>query len=402
MATTSLLYHGFGLHLYRLLRTEYREGRAVFHIALKEDKRRCALCQSRDVIKAGTFVRQFRSVPIGLKGTRVVLHGHRQQCYACGGLCQEAIHFADSLKRYTRAFARMVVELSRHMALSHVAMFLRIGWDLVKDIYARHLRKRLKRRRFSKVRYIAVDEFAVRKGHKYITVVMDLETGAVLYGAQGKGAEALIPFLRQLKRARAPLRAVAMDMSGAYAKAVKTVFPSLERVYDPYHVVALVNKAIDDVRKDLYGSLAGQERKVLKGSRYLLLQGMEKLTPKGLDRLTMLMESNEPLYAAYLLKEDLRRFWDFSTRDQAAVFLADWLEQAVDSALKPFIQLALTLIRHLDGLLAYFLHRISTGPLEGMNNKIKVLKRQAYGYRDMDFFILRLLFIHESTYAVTG
>jgi len=296
----------------------------------------------------------------------------------------------------------MVIELTAHMALAHVAGFLCIGWDLVKDIYAGHLRKKLKRRRLSRVRYIAVDEFAVRKRHKYITLVMDLETGAVLFATQGKGHRALVPFLWKLKRARAPLQAVAMDMSGAYAKAVKMVFPSLDVVYDPYHVVALVNKAIDDVRKQLYGSLSGQERKVIKGTRFLLLQGMEKLTPKGLDRLSMLMEANEPLFAAYLLKEDLRRFWDFSDRERAAAFLANWLEQAVVSGLKPFIRLAVTLIRHFDGLIAYFHHRISTGPLEGLNNKIKVLKRQAYGYRDMDFFILRLLFIHESTYAVTG
>jgi transposase len=116
----------------------------------------------------------------------------------------------------------------------------------------------------------------------------------------------------------------------------------------------------------------------------------------------MLMEVNEPLYAAYLLKEDLRTFWSLPNEELAAAFLDSWIRQARSLGLQHFSKLADTLDRHRQGLLSYFRHRISTGPLEGLNNKIKVLKRQAYGFRDMLYFKLRLYFIHEATPAFAG
>lgn len=402
MATTSLLFHAFGLRNYRLLSTDYTQGKTVFHIKLKDSKRHCASCNSVNITKAGVFTRTFREVPIGKRSTYLVLHGHRHHCKCCSALCQEPILFAYPYKRYTRCFARYIVELARSMALVHIAAFLGISWDLVKVVFQLHLQTKLKRRKLSSVRYLAIDEFAVKKGHHYMSIVMDLETGAVLHACPGKDARSLLPFIWKLKRAQAPLQAVAMDMSQAYYNAIKTVFPDVDIVHDPYHLVTLLNRAIDQVRKDLYRTLTQKGRAIVRGIRFLLLTGLEKLKPSQLDRLAWLMELNQPLYQAYLLKEDLRHFWNFSNTRQALAFLADWLQQAVATGLKPFIRFALTLIRHLDGLLAYFKHRISTGPLEGLNNKIKTLKRQAYGFRDMNFFILRLLFIHESTYSVTG
>jgi transposase len=150
-----------------------------------------------------------------------------------------------------------------------------------------------------------------------MTVVLDLETGAVLHVQEGKDAAALIPFLQTLKRKRARLRAVAMDMSASYRRAVEHVFPGLEIVHDPYHVVALVNHAIDETRRELYRELSGQDRRVLKGSRFLLLHGMEHLKPPSLEHLMELMELNEPLYQAYLLKEDLRMFWNLPNTEVA-------------------------------------------------------------------------------------
>jgi transposase len=193
-----------------------------------------------------------------------------------------------------------------------------------------------------------------------------------------------------------------MDMSPAYLHAVRTVFPAVDIVHDPYHVVALVNRAIDETRRDLYRKLTDEERQVLKGSRFLLLRGMEHLKPRSLERLMELMEVNEPLYQAYLLKEDLRMFWNLPNAELAKSFLVSWIDQARTLGLKHFVRLADTLEEHCAGLLSYFRHRISTGPLEGLNNKIKVLKRQAYGFRDQAYFKLRLYFIHESVPAFPG
>ena len=235
-----------------------------------------------------------------------------------------------------------------------------------------------------------------------MTVVMDLESGQILHVAHGKDAGALSPFLKRLRRQKVKLRAVAMDMSPAYMQAVREIFPEVDIVHDPYHVVLTVNKAIDEIRKDMYRHLTGERRGVIKGARFLLLRSLENLNEGSLEKLAQMMELNEPLYQAYLLKEDLRWFWNIINAELAAQFLENWAEEAHATGIKRLQKLADSLIRHKKGLLAYFSHRISTGPLEGLNNKIKVLKRQAYGFRDDEYFKLRLYFIHEDTPAFAG
>jgi len=404
MATTSYLYHTLGLTSYHHEKTEFREGAVYYHVSKKKEARRCAHCHARwmHLVMNGTITRTFHALPVGRRKQFVVLHGHFQLCPCCGCNLQEPIDFAAGKRRRLKVFERYVIDLCHIGTIKHVALFLGVGWDMIKSIFKSHLALRFERRKLNKVRYIAVDEFATRKGHHYMTVVIDLETGAVLHAHEGRDAAALIPFLEKLKRKRARLRAIAMDMSPAYLHAVTKVFPGVDVVHDPYHVVALVNRAIDETRRDLYQELSGQHRQVLKGSRFLLLCGMEHLKPRSLERLMELMELNEPLYQAYLLKEDLRMFWNLPDAEVAETFLDSWIDQARTLGLKHFVKLADTLEEHLPGLLSYFRHRISTGPLEGLNNKIKVLKRQAYGFRDQAYFKLRLYFIHESVPAFAG
>ena len=404
MATTSYLYHTLGLKGYRQERTEYRDGSVYHHVSKEAEARRCAHCGSRWVhlVMNGTFTREFHALPVGRRKQFVVLHGHFQQCRCCGRTLKEPIDIAEGKKRRLKAFDRFVIDLCHIATIKHVARFLDVGWDMIKAIFKDHLALRFHRRKLHKVRYIAVDEFATRRGHHYMTIVIDLETGAVLHAHEGRDAAALIPFLEKLRRKKTRLLAVAMDMGPAYLQAVRQVFPWVDVVHDPYHVVAIVNRAIDETRRDLYRQLTGEQRQVLKGSRFLLLRGMEHLKPRSLERLMELMEINEPLYQAYLLKEDLSMFWNLPNAELAQSSLVSWIDQARTLGLKHFVKLADTMEKHLTGLLTYFRHRISTGPLEGLNNKIKVLKRQAYGFRDQAYFKLRLYFIHESVPAFAG
>ena len=405
MATTSFLYHTLGLVGYQHLRTEFREGKVYHHVELHPHRRRCRHCQARwyDLTLSGTFERTFRALPIGQRPQFVVLHGHRQHCQRCDADLREPITFATGKARHLKVFGRYVVELCQIAPIKAVAQTLGVGWDLVKDLYSAHLRRRLKQRKLSKVRYIAVDEFAIRKGHHDMTVVLDLTTGAILHAHEGKDAAALIPFLRRLRKARVPLQAVAIDMSEAYRKAVREVYgETVEIVHDPYHVVALVNQAIDETRRDLVRELEQDQRGAFKGSRFVLLRGFERLTEKGRQHLMRLMVANLPLYELYLLKETFRLFWRLPNETRAAEFLDAWIILAKDSISEHFHRLATTLDEHRAGLLAYFRHPITTGPLEGTNNKIKVLKRQAYGFRDMEYFKLRLLFLHEATSSFPG
>jgi len=404
MATTSYLYHTMGLKNYRQMRTEYCQGTVLHHVRLRNTKRTCRGCGARwhHLRKDGRFTRIFHALPIGRRAQKIVLHGHEQSCRRCMRVLREPIYFAKPKGRSLKVFERYIVELCAIGTIKAVAAFLGVGWDMVKGIFKEDLRRRLKKRKLTGVRYIAVDEFAVRKGHRYMTVVMDLETGQILHVAHGKDAAALTPFLKRLRRQKIKLRAVAMDMSPAYMKAVREVFPELDIVHDPYHVVVLVNRAIDETRKDMYRYLTGEQRGVIKGARFLLLRSLESLNEESLDKLAHIMELNEPLYQAYLLKEELRWFWNITNAELAAQFLETWAEEAYATGIKRFQKLADSLLRHKDGLLSYFSHRISTGPLEGLNNKIKVLKRQAYGFRDDEYFKLRLYFLHQDTPAFAG
>jgi len=405
MATTSFLYHCFGVRGYRHLRTEYRSGAVFHHVEFENTKRRCSNCGARWWCLAfdGAFERTFNAVPVGSRPQFVVLHGHRQYCAECGLVRREPILFTEGKRRYLRTFARYVVSLCRLMTIADVARLLRIGWDRVKEIYKEHLQRRWRSRRLGRIRRIGVDEFAIHKGHKYMTVVLALDTGEIIYAKEGKDGDALIPFLRRLKRSKVQLKAIAIDMSAAYANAVRSVFgDDVAIVHDRYHVVALANKAVDETRRDLVRSLTGDERHYLKGTRFLWLRGAEKVEEAAFGRLMALVGQYKPLFEAWLLKELLRDFWELNDRETGDEFLDVWTLMARSTENKHLVRLAKTLDAHREGLLAYFDHPITSAQVEGTNNKIKVLKRQAYGYRDMEFFKLRLYFLHEAKVKLVG
>lgn len=398
MATTSYLYHTLGVRGYVSLRTEFQGGSVRYHVRRALHKRRCRNCGARwhRLRLRGRFVRTFVALPVGRHRQYVVLHGHRQECGDCEGIYREPIDFAPGQRRYLRAFARLVLQLCRVLTIKAVADMLGVGWDLVKEIHKEHLGKRLKKRKLSKLRWLAVDEFATHRGHVYMTVVLDLESGQIVHLHKGKDTQALLPFLCRLRRRCPRLQAIALDMSDAYLKALRLAFGrKVDAVHDPYHVVALANRAIDDTRRAMMRKLRKEDKRILKGSRFLLLRGLESLREDSLERLMQLMELNQPLYQAYLLKEDLRQFWNLPDREAGAAFLKAWIAQAEALGNRFFSKLAKTLDNYWEGLLAYFQHRISCGPLEGLNNKIKVLKRRAYGFRDMEYFKLCLYFLHE-------
>ena len=405
MTATSYLYHTMGIRSYQHLRTEYREGKVIYHIEKSPKKRMCKKCGAKwhQIKLDGRFERTFLGLPVGPRRQEIVLHGHLQKCMACGCRVRESIDFAKGSSRCLRALERFAVELCAITTIKMVAAFLEVGWDFVKDVFKASLQRKRKANSFKDVRYIAVDEFSIRKGHDYMTIVLNLETGAILHAQEGKDSAALFSFLKKAKRENAPLKAVAMDMSSAFVSAVRKVFGStVDIVHDPFHVVSMANEAINETRKDLVRSLDDEAKKTLKGTRFLLLGNLENLKKRGMERLMTLMETNEPLYMAYLMKEELRTFWNFSNEHEASVFLDRWIEDACSFNNPHFKRLARTLDSHRAGLLAYFRHRISSGPIEGLNNKIKVLKRQAYGYRDMAFFKLRLYLLHHTPLMLAG
>jgi len=291
------------------------------------------------------------------------------------------------------------------MTIEDVARHLWISWDVIKEIQKEDLTKRFSNPCLRNIKRIAIDEIAVRKGHRYLTVVLNMDTGAVIFVGDGKGSDALEPFWKKLRRSRAKIKAVAMDMSVAYISAVSSHLPKAAIVFDHFHVVKLFNDKLSDFRRDLYREAKDDlHKKVLKGTRWLLLKNPENLDPKKKEkeRLEEALKINQPLSCAYYLKEYLRQIWLQPDREEAEKVLRDWIEKARASGIKMLIKFSNTLALYKSGILAYYDFRISSGPLEGTNNKIKTMKRMAYGFRDMEFFKLKIMGIHETKYALVG
>jgi transposase len=403
--STSLLYHAFGIRGDQYVRTEYHDGRVTFTLRQEPDTCRCSSCGSRQVIARGRVERRFRSLPIGSRATIVVLPIPRVECRACGIVRQAKVPFAEARRSYTKAFERYALELSRRMTIRDVASHLGVGWDVIKEIQKRDLTRRFARPKLKHLRWIAIDEIAVAKGHRYLTVVLDLESGAVVFVGDGKGADALKPFWKRLRPSKARIAAVAMDLSAAYRGAVSAHLPGATIVFDHFHVIKLFNERLSELRRALHrAATAVRPKEVLKGTRWLLLKNSENLDEAKDEkrRLKEALALNKPLAVAYYLKEDLRRFWEQPGKRFATVFLDGWIRRAEASGVKILRQMAKTLAAHRAGLLAYYDVMITSGPLEGTNNQIKTMKRQAYGFRDREFFKLKILAIHETKYALIG
>lgn len=403
--STSLLYHGFGIRGYEYVKTEYEGGKVLFTVRQDPEHLRCSACGSWEVVRRGSLPRRFRSLPIGVRPVQVVVEVPRVGCRDCGAVRQVRVGFADERRSYTKAFERYVLELSKHMTIQDIARHLQVGWDVVKDIEKRSLTKRFRRLKLKHLRQIAIDEIAIGRGHRYLTVVLDLVSGAVVFVGDGKGAEALEPFWKRLNSARAKIEAVAMDMSPAYISAVVTHLPEAVLVFDHFHIIKLFNDKLSDLRRDLYREAKEQLHKdVLKGTRWLLLKNPENLddTREETKHLQEALKLNAPLATAYYMKDDLRRVWEQPHKQAAQRLLTAWILRAQTSGIRMLIQLARTLAAHRRQILAYYDYPISTGPLEGTNTKIRVLQRQAYGFRDSEFFKLKIYALHETRYQLVG
>jgi transposase len=403
--STSLLYHAFGIRGYEYRRTEFVEGRMIFTIEQPRDRLRCPTCGSPVVHAQGHADRLLQTVPIGLKPAYVFLQVPRVICFRCEQTRQVKVPFADPRRTYTHAFERYALELSKATTIQDTARHLNVSWDIIKDIQKRNLQRRFGKPKLKNLKEIAIDEIAIGKGHAYFTVVLDLRSGAVVYVGDGKGADALTAFWRRLRNARAKVKAVATDMSKAYIRAVRENLPRAVHVFDHFHVIKLFNEKLTAFRRELYRQLTDEDqRRILKGTRWLLLMNPENLDPlrDERQRLQDALDLNTPLTIAYYLKEDLRQIWQQTNKTEARRVLDDWIRRADVSEVPMLQRFARTLEEHRDGILAFYDYRISTGPLEGVNNKIKTMKRQAYGFRDREFFKLKILGLHQTKYALLG
>ena len=282
---------------------------------------------------------------------------------------------------------------------------MHISWDTIKEIQKDYLLKHFCKPNLSDLTQIAIDEISIGRKHKYLTIVLDLKTSAIVFIGDGKGADSLVPFWKKLHRAKAHIEAVAIDMSRAYIKAVCSNLPKAAIVFDHFHVVKLFNDRLSKLRHQLYYETTNYlHSQALKGLRWILLKNPENLQKKKNEKeqLEKALKVNKPLATAYYLKEELRQLWNQETKADAEEYLKNWIAKANSSSVRMLMKFARTLAAHRTGILAYYDYPISTGPLEGTNNKIRTMQRQSYGFRDKEFFKLKIYAIHQSRYALIG
>lgn len=330
---------------------------------------------------------------LSLAHVRVTLEVPRRKvrCASCG-IRVEALSFVEPHWRFTKRFEKAVADLCRVLPIKHVAAYFDLAWHTVKEIDQRRLQAEVGTPCYQGLRRLAIDEIAVRKGHNYMTIILDLESGRIVWVGDGRCEATLSDFFSELTdEQRNSIEAIAVDMSPPYRKGIGIWCPRAAVVYDFFHVVAKYGtQVIDAIRSRQVRLHAGTDREFIKGSRYLLLRNACTLNPDQRNQLQALLDVNQPLAIAYLLKDQLKKLWTYKSEGWAQRALLQWTALAFDSGLPPLIRFAKGLLRHADGILNHCHFPIHTGRLEGINNKVKVIKRQAYGFRDSEYFKLKI------------
>lgn len=401
MSTTSFFYHTFGTINYQHIRTEYKD-KIYVHMKKKNGKQYCTKCKSYKVTHKDKKVRKIQTLPIGRKIVILVLHLHRLKCKDCGTIRLEAIEIGDPKKHYSKKLAMWVLDLLKTSTIQDVANTSGLSWDQVKDIEKTYLKKKYEKVKVKDLEYISIDEFYIGKKQKYFTFVSDLKTGRIVFVAQGKDGACLASFFKKLKRSKVEIKAASIDMGKAYIAAMLENLPKTPIVFDHFHVVKLINRKLDEFRRQAVAEAKRLGIPSQKGLRWTILKNPENLTDKQQTILDQLLQLNTPLTQVYLLKEQFRSFWTFKSKKKAQKFLDNWLIGLRSIGSRLMNTLANTIKAYSFGLFNYFDHHISSGMMEGLNNKVATMIKQSYGFRDMEYFKLKVKSIHESRHALVG
>lgn len=371
--------------------------RAETHLELvpiRDHPRVCSGCGKSCRSIHDTAERWVDDLPILGAATRLLVRRVRVACPGCGPKL-ERLDWLEPYARVTTRLAQSVARLCRVLPVKHAADYFELDWKTVKRIDKAYLTRTLGAVDLSGVTRLAIDEFAIQKGHRYATVVIDPACKRVLWVGRGRSREEVRPFFQLLGPERCGLiKAVAMDMNAAYDLEVKANCPGAEVVYDLFHVVAKYGReVVDRVRVEEANRLKHDKpaRKLIKGARWLLLRNRQNIQ-KEEDRVRLeeLLAANRRLAAVYLLKDDLKQLWAYRHAGYAMRFWQGWYGRAIRSRIEPLKAFARKLKGYLPGILSHCRFPLHTSVLEGINNKIKVLKRMAYGFRDDAYFFLKI------------
>ena len=387
------LYHTQRIRGFQSINVKYI-GRTM-HCQLKRKRFNCVRCGSEKVTITPMRRRQVQGEPMGY--CRKVLFEfttHRLYCRCCHSREMEHIPFLSHPKaRITRSLERTILELRPHMSILAAANYYQLRWHAVKDLEKKHLKKKYARIQTAHVKAIGLDEIYVsrsRKEAKYLTIIRDLDSGAVIHVGEGKGLAALEGAKRKLNRSK--LKLVTMDMANAYYHWFNRHFPDVKIVFDHFHVIKLMNEKVDKVRRRVVSKLGDAQKKQLRGLRFVFLKNYEHLEEDGKTILRNMRGNYQDLGDAYMFKESLRQIYIQSkTSYHARRAFARWCKAADKTDIPELKTMAKTIRDKIDGIVTYWTFRgISNASMEGFNNKIRWLIRQAYGFRDREYFKLKI------------
>ncbi|MFW6270594.1 MAG: ISL3 family transposase [Bacillota bacterium] len=340
--------------------------------------------------------RPLKDLPFGSTPVTIFYNYRKIKCPECGAIKVEQLNITDAGgPKITNRMAQYIYDLCEIMTVDEVASHLNLDPSTIRTVEREFLEKEFGETDYSHSGYLAVDEISIGKHHQYMTVVLDFNTGRVLWVGKDRKAETLNKFFQNMPgEKRDQVEAFAMDMWDPYIKSVKEWCPQASIVFDKYHIISDFNNTIDKVRRREQNkkSLSTQQQKVIKGSRWLLLKNQENLKKENKADLDKLLKLNQNLLKVYILKDELNLIWKNHENDpeQMEKALNYWCEKALRTNLKPVIKFVKRLQDHKEGIIAYAKHQIHTSKLEGVNNKIKEIKRSAYGFHDKEYFKLKI------------
>ena len=367
---------------------------------LRRTKQRCPRCGSVDVVATPLRRRCIRGGPLGCcREVRMEFTVHRLYCRNCKRRELEHIPFLSHPKaRMNKALERTILELRPHMSIRALAGYFHIRWHTVKELEKKLLKKRFSRIQTAHIKAIGIDEIHVGNGKadsQYLTIVRDLSSGAVIHVGEWKGIQALDGALKKLRKSK--LRVVTMDMTNAYYSWFSEHFPKVSIVFDHFHVIKLMNDKLDHVRRRVVAKMDSVQQRQLKGLRFIFLHNNEDL-PEDAKRILKNMRGDfQDLGDAYMFKEALRSIYvRAKTSYHARIAFHRWCKLAEETGIHELETMAKTIRDKLDGIVSYWTFRhISNAKMEGFNNKIRWLIRQAYGFRDREYFKLKIFQLPE-------
>ena len=323
------------------------------------------------------------------------LEVRRVHCKACGKVKRETLDFLADNPLYTKRFAFYVGRRCRQSSIKDVAQELHLDWHTVKTLEQQYMTAQLARAGTPGPQAIGIDEISIRKGHSYRIVVSDLIRGRpIWFGGKDRSEASMSQFFAAVGEKKAKrIRLAVMDMWKPFRNATRKQAPQAAILFDKFHIMRHLGEALDKVRKSEYARLSGQERRYIKGQKYTLLSRRENLDLEGRKALQTLLAANKRLHTAYLLKESFGQLWGYEREGWARRLYENWRTSLKWQRLTPYEKFAEMIDRHWDGIAAYCQpeNKVSLGFVEGLNNKIRVIQRRAYGLRDEEYLRLKIL-----------